>query len=190
MCLFIDMTRRMMTIKEVTMWVIEIFEINDGALTKVTGVRLLEWSDVAPAIKMMESNKWPATGIGFKFVRTVTPPKTPWPKIPKNWPTAKPRRSFRPARSTATKTAIDAKTNTNVSKRFPNSIHACSCPSAWWGTGVYEPGVHSGQVGHPNPEPVKRTAPPVTTKAACRKRRSPEAGTRARWARRTVRDMA
>jgi hypothetical protein len=53
---------------------------------------------------------------------------------------------------------------TKVSKRFPNSIHACKAPSACPGTGVYEPGVHSGQVGHPSPDPVIRTAPPVTIK--------------------------
>jgi len=39
---------------------------------------------------------------------------------------------------------------------------------------VYEPGVHSGQVEHPKPEPVIRTAPPVTTMADCVKTRSEE----------------
>ena len=61
---------------------------------------------------------------------------------------------------------------TNVSRRFPNSIQACNAPSACPGTGVYEPGVHSGQVGQPNPDPVTLTAPPVTINAPCRKTRS------------------
>jgi hypothetical protein len=32
---------------------------------------------------------------------------------------------------------------------------------------VYEPGVHSGQVEQPSPDPVILTAPPVTTIADC-----------------------
>jgi hypothetical protein len=43
--------------------------------------------------------------------------------------------------------------------------------------------VHSGQVGQPNPEPVKRTAPPVTTIAAWAKSKNPLAGDRTRAAR-------
>src|SRR3954449_2072353 len=36
------------------------------------------------------------------------------------------------------------------------------CPASS-GVGVMLPSVHSGQVGQPRPEPVSRTAPPVTT---------------------------
>ena len=48
---------------------------------------------------------------------------------------------------------------------------------------MYEPGVHSGQVGQPSPEPVNRTAPPVTTIAACDINRANESGDKARAAR-------
>src|SRR5262249_42711527 len=47
-----------------------------------------------------------------------------------------------------------------VSVRLPNSI------SSWPATapvGTYDVAVHRGQVGQPSPEPVSRTAPPVTT---------------------------
>ena len=33
--------------------------------------------------------------------------------------------------------------------------------------GTSESGVHVGQVGHPRPEPVRRTAPPVAMIATC-----------------------
>ena len=34
--------------------------------------------------------------------------------------------------------------------------------------------MHSGQVGQPRPDPVSRTAPPVTTIAICKKTRKPK----------------
>ena len=55
-----------------------------------------------------------------------------------------------------------ARTRAKVNKRFPNSIHDLKpsiCPS----TGVYESSVHSGHVGQPKPDPVRRTIPPVRT---------------------------
>lgn len=52
---------------------------------------------------------------------------------------------------------------TNVRSRFPNSIHACNGDSGCSGVGVKDPGVHSGQVEHPRPEPVNRTEAPVMT---------------------------
>ena len=51
---------------------------------------------------------------------------------------------------------------TEVSVRLPNSI-SLWMPCSWYGTGVNEPGTHSGQLGHPSPNPVRRTSPPVTT---------------------------
>ena len=59
--------------------------------------------------------------------------------------------------------AIIAMKSATVSRRFPNSIQEWSVPCTWWGTGAIEPETQSGQVGHPKPEPVSRTAPPVTT---------------------------
>ena len=45
---------------------------------------------------------------------------------------------------------------------MPNSIHLWKA-SAWPSTGTSEPSTHSGHVGHPSPDPVTRTSPPVTT---------------------------
>ena len=60
------------------------------------------------------------------------------------------------ARNVATAIA----TSTNVSIRLPNSIAACKDMAP---CGVNDDSVHRGQVGQPRPEPVSRTAPPVTT---------------------------
>ena len=49
---------------------------------------------------------------------------------------------------------------TYVSMRLPNSITPCTPISL---VVVSESSVHLGQVGQPRPEPVSRTAPPVTT---------------------------
>ena len=51
-------------------------------------------------------------------------------------------------------------TSTNVSIRLPNSIAECTSSAP---CGVNDRSVHRGQVGQPSPEPVRRTAPPVTT---------------------------
>ena len=51
-------------------------------------------------------------------------------------------------------------TSTKVSIRLPNSIAAWTSRAPW---GVKEVSVQRGQVGQPRPEPVRRTAPPVTT---------------------------
>ena len=53
----------------------EIFEVNGAALTKTAGEYLRAYNDVAPAIKIIDSRRWPATGIGFKSVNTVIPPR-------------------------------------------------------------------------------------------------------------------
>ena len=47
-----------------------------------------------------------------------------------------------------------------MSIRLPNSMAPCSPISR---VEVSESSVHLGQVGQPRPEPVRRTAPPVTT---------------------------
>ena len=53
-----------------------------------------------------------------------------------------------------------------VKRRLPNSINECD-DSAF--VGVKEPLEHFGQVGQPRPDPVKRTAAPVTMIAAIKK---------------------
>ncbi len=70
------------------------------------------------------------------------------------------RTSRRSDTQAATNVATAIATSTPVSIRLPNSMAACSVSSS---CGVNEVEVHRGQVGQPRPEPVRRTAPPVTT---------------------------
>ena len=51
--------------------------------------------------------------------------------------------------------------STPVSVRLPNSMIGW-IDIAEWNSGVKLPGSHRGQVEQPSPEPVRRTAPPVT----------------------------
>ena len=48
------------------------------------------------------------------------------------------------------------------------------------GTGTNEPGSQLGQVVHPSPEPVRRTAPPVPTMTICETRVAQAAAIRPR----------
>jgi hypothetical protein len=50
---------------------------------RTCGVLLRECSDVAAAISIVESKKCDATERGLRSVRTVIPPRTPWPRIPR-----------------------------------------------------------------------------------------------------------
>ena len=50
--------------------------------------------------------------------------------------------------------------STKVSVRLPNSIAEWKSSAP---CGVNESSVHRGQVGQPSPDPVSRTAPPVST---------------------------
>ena len=77
--------------------------------------------------------------------------------------------------SSATTTASTR--STPVSVRLPNSM------SGWiviasWNSGVNWPGSHCGHVEQPRPEPVSRTAPPVTTMPICATRLATTAGQR------------
>ena len=63
-------------------------------------------------------------------------------------------------RTAATKVRTATATSTNVSSRLPNSIAAWKSSAP---RGVKSSSVHRGHVGQPSPEPVRRTAPPVTT---------------------------
>lgn len=62
---------------------------------------------------------------------------------------------------TATATPMATISRTNVSVRLPNSMNGW-IPNAPWNWGVKVPASHWGHVEHPSPEPVSRTAPPVT----------------------------
>jgi len=55
----------------------KIFEVRDAGFTNTTGAYLREYNEVAPAMRMIESSRCPATGIGFKSVNTVIPPRIP-----------------------------------------------------------------------------------------------------------------
>ncbi len=55
-----------------------------------------------------------------------------------------------------TAVATTSTETTNTRKRCENSISECTVPD-----GKSCPGVHSGHVEHPSPEPVPRTRPPT-----------------------------
>jgi hypothetical protein len=68
--------------------------------------------------------------------------------------------------TTSSATAIATTPTTPVSVRLPNSMNGCHVVASWT-TGVNEPGSHCGHVEQPRPDPVRRTAPPVTTMPIC-----------------------
>ncbi len=92
---------------------------------------------------------------------TVIPPSTAWAGIARPSRTDSRVRSRRPLARAATKVATATATSTKVSVRLPNSM-------TWWTPsapcGVKELSSQRGQVGQPSPDPVRRTAPPVTTR--------------------------
>ena len=128
----------------------------------------------------MVARKCRDTTHGLSLVSTVMPPMIACSGTPRAMPVARRRDRLSTGRyrMAATQVAIATATNTQVSRRLPNSMTPWMPISA---CGVYEPSVHCGQVGHPSPESVTRTAPPVTTSStlaarsaiaqACRKRR-------------------
>src|ERR1700729_4008445 len=102
------------------------------------------------------------------------PPSTAWATTPPTKPplsqTRSPRRGAR--KIDPKKAAITPTVKTTVTRRFPNST------SPWnWSAGVRWPTEHSGQSAQPRPEPVRRTAAPVSTMRAVRTR----ATTSSRW---------
>ncbi len=126
------------------------------------GSRERSHSVVARATRTAETRKCAATIQGLSSVSTVTPPSIAWAATPTKLHTASARRSRRGERKTATSSAIAMTPRTPVSVRLPNSITPCTASS-----GVFTKlsSVQRGQVGQPRPEPVRRTAPPVTTMA-------------------------
>ena len=61
----------------------------------------------------------------------------------------------------ATATSTMATVMTTLTRRFPNSTQAW-----YWSGATMLVEVHAGQSLQPSPEPVKRTAPPLTTPMA------------------------
>jgi hypothetical protein len=108
-----------------------------------------------------ELSRWKDTTQGFRSVRTVIPPTIAWAGMPRPRNSASVRRSRRPVIQADTNVATAIAVSTNVSIRLPNSIASCRSSAP---CGVNDSSVHRGQVGQPRPEPVSRTAPPVTTR--------------------------
>ena len=107
-----------------------------------------------------EQSRWNDTTHGFRSVSTVKPPMIACAGIPSASTKASSRTSRRSEPHAATNVATAIATSTNVSSRLPNSIAACTSRAP---CGVNDVDVQRGQVGQPRPEPVSRTAPPVTT---------------------------
>ena len=107
-----------------------------------------------------EQSRWKETTQVLRSVSTVTPPMIACAGMPSPRPSASSRRSRRPVCQAATNVAIAIAASTKVSIRLPNSIASCRSSAP---CGRNDLSVHRGQVGQPSPEPVSRTAPPVTT---------------------------
>lgn len=117
---------------------------------------------VATAISAVDSRKWAETVYGLRPTRTTMPPRTALPMTSQNW--VQPSR-VRPRRHGFCERAAmiaqpTAAHRTYVSMRLPNSMAPWKPISL---VAVRDWSVHLGHVGQPRPEPVRRTAPPVTT---------------------------
>src|ERR1700727_1677693 len=102
------------------------------------------------------------------------PPRTAWARTPPTSPPLSHMRSRRRGlrKTEPTKAAATPTVRTMVTRRFPNSTRPWN-----WSAGVRCPTEHSGQSAQPRPEPVRRTAAPVSTMRAVRTR----ARTSSRW---------
>ena len=108
-----------------------------------------------------EQSRWKETTQGFRSVSTVKPPMTAWAGMPeRQHERQQPHVASRRLPHAATNVATAIATSTKVSIRLPNSMAAWTSSSPW---GVKDDSVQRGQVGQPSPDPVSRTAPPVTT---------------------------
>ena len=115
---------------------------------------------MATATSTIDSRKCAATVHGLSPVSTVTPPSSAWAGMPSRLSTASRRRSRRTEAKTATTVATATTTSAKVSMPVAELDQPVAGESA---VGRMLPSVHCGQVGQPSPEPVSRTAPPVTT---------------------------
>ena len=131
-----------------------------GGAASRWGLRSSSTSATQTMIIAIDSRKCPATIHGLRSVNTVMPPMTACSGIPR--PTTRDSRVARRCRAPRAarkhRTAIAA--SAKVSSRLPNSI-APWRPSSPWAT--YDASVQRGHVGQPSPDPVRRTAAPVTT---------------------------
>ncbi|SCD61844.1 hypothetical protein GA0115246_1038510 [Streptomyces sp. SolWspMP-sol7th] len=116
----------------------------------------------ATAMSAEESRKCAATVYGLRPTSTTMPPSTALPMTSQNC--VQPSRVSERRRGFAARAAMIAQPtaahSTYVSIRLPNSMTPWNPISR---VVVSEVSVHCGQVGQPSPDPVSRTAPPVTT---------------------------
>ena len=114
----------------------------------------------APTIAS-ESSRWNETTHGLRSVSTVMPPITAWAGMPRPSTSASRRRSRRPRCARRRRRSRPRSRPARRSASGCRTRSAGATPSA--PCGVNDPSVQRGQVGQPRPEPVSRTAPPVTT---------------------------
>ncbi len=103
---------------------------------------------------------------GLSADRTTSPPQTAWKITPSGWTSASATSGRRFDRHTATKTATATASTMRLNMRLPNSIAVLMGEWSGWATGTKLSAVHRGQVGQPRPDPVRRTAAPVTVMPA------------------------
>ena len=116
----------------------------------------------AARISSIEVRKCTATTNGLRCDSTVMPPSTASTTMIQNWAQPSlvtPRRQGLPQRAAMIARPTRAQTR-SVSIRLVNSMIPWTPIAA---VGARSPPVQVGQVGQPRPEPVSRTAPPVTT---------------------------
>ena len=114
----------------------------------------------ALASSTIERAKWSMTTGGERCVRTVTAPTTTWAAVPATMPHDNQMRSVRlgTRRCAPSTAAMTARATRPETMRLPYSTHAW--PSR---AGTNSVSVQPGQSVHPSPDPVRRTAAPVTT---------------------------
>src|SRR3954454_8659468 len=125
-----------------------------------SGSRERTTNTTAVATSAMERMKWSWTANGLRLVQTTIAPTTPWAGIPATSAIDSHTRSRRRGRRTQAPSAArtTASPTTNVNNRLICSIAEC-CDE----TSTSSLLLQFGQSLHPRPEPVNRTAAPVTT---------------------------
>ncbi len=113
----------------------------------------------ALATRISDRIMCPCTAAGWRSTSTVTPPSTIWARTPVTSPSDSHVRSRR--RGTRTRApstaAMTARLTSPVNRRLSCSMAACGDD-----TSMNLVLLHAGQSAHPNPDPVRRTAAPVT----------------------------
>ena len=117
------------------------------------------WSTTAFQTSTIDSRKWPITKAGLSSNSTVSPPSTIWAMTPATSPSDHHVRS----RRFGTRTSEPSTANMTASDTRPVIVRFTNSTMAWYSSGATS--WFSSQVGqseHPRPDPVRRTAAPVT----------------------------